>query len=216
MRKELQAIFAVIVLGGLVAGTTLVVSNWYDKNKIGPMLQQLGQQGNELDAKEIELNKLRSDKEEEIATLRGEVDSAYTEIGRLQTGIDTLVAMDEEKSKELEKLLTEEVGRLIEVSPALKTYVFALLEQVRGKDAIIFSLTKKDQEKDVIIKALEKQILAEREIGLSWKQQFENERALRIATEKAFSVYRHVQTKKRLLYSAVGAGLGFLGGAILN
>jgi len=216
MKKELQVIIAVIALSGLVAGTTLIVSNWYDKNRVGPMMEQLGLGAQELNSKEIELNKLRSDKEEEIALLRGEMDSAYTEIGRLQTGIATLVAMDKEKSKELEKLLTEEVGRLIEVSPALKTYVFALLEQMRGKDAIIFSLTKKDQEKDAIISALGKQILAEREIGLSWKKQQENERSLRLATENTFRVYRRSQSAKRLLYSAVGAGLGFLGGVIVN
>jgi hypothetical protein len=216
MKRELQVIVAVIALAGIVVGTTLIVSNWYDKSRLGPMMQQLGQQGQELNAKEIELNKLRTDKEAEIATLRGEIDSAYTEISQLNTGIETLVAMDEEKSKELEKLLTEEVGRLIEVSPALKTYVFTLLEQLRGKDAIIFSLTKKDQEKDVIISALGKQILAEREIGLSWKRQQENERSLRLATENAFRVYRKAQKAKRMLYSAVGAGLGFLGGAILN
>lgn len=216
MKKPIEYVIAFVILAVLVAGTTLVVSNWYDKNRLGPMMQQLGQMGNEVDAKEIELNKLRTDKEEEIALLRGEIDSAYTEINQLQTGIDILVAMDEERSKELEKLLTEEVGRLIEVSPALKTYVFALLEQMRGKDAIIFSLTKKDQEKDVIIIALEKQILAEREIGLSWKKQQENERSLRLATENTFRVYRRSQSAKRLLYSAVGAGLGFLGGVIVN
>jgi len=216
MKKPLEIIIAAFALSLLVAGTTIVVSNWYDKHRLGPMMQELGKQIEITKIKETELANYREHKEMELAELRGMVDTAYFTIANNELEIESLQKESKEQSADISALLTAEVQDLMERYPALKAYDLAKDRLLETKDQIIFSMALKDQEKDVVIKSLEKQILAEREIGLTWKTQFENGKALLTATEKAFSVYRHAQTTKKVLWTVVGGGLGFLGGVILH
>ena len=207
--------------GKLVAVVLCIALGWTGNNiyhgfKLKPILDNIEHLKTAWNLKETELEQVRQQANDEINTLRGMVTSASTIIAGLEEERDALAETAEAQTEEIRQLRTAEVEELMARYPALRAYDLAKDRLIETKDKIIFTLEARDAERVKIIEAQEKQILLEREIGLSWKTQFEGQQALRIALEGAFAHYRQSRLGSKLLYLAGGAAAGFLGGVIAH
>jgi delta 1-pyrroline-5-carboxylate dehydrogenase len=199
---------------GIVAGWT--GNNMYHAKSKAKTEAYIAKLEQEADVRELALTEIRARSEEEIAMLRGMIDSAATLIAGYDEEINGLHDQADSQSAVIDELLTAEVQELIERYPALKTYTLAFKAQVDTKDKIISNLEARDAERVVVIGALEKQIQLEREIGLSWKKQFEDQRALRIAEKSDFDHYRRETKLSVPLAIAGGAAAGLLGAVVFH
>ena len=207
--KSVIAVVVCILIGAVGA-------ELYNRGKMAKAMADIEVLRAQVAESQLEYEKLRTMSEEEIATLRGMIDSSMTIISQQEIEIEELKTITELKDQEIRELLTAEVQELIERYPALKSYTLALRQQISNKDQIIFTLEARDYERVKVIGALEKQILLEIGIGLSWKKQYEDQRSLRIAVESAFQSYRRSSTRSKLLWTAGAAAAGYLGGALSN
>jgi hypothetical protein len=169
-----------------------------------------------VNSKELELEALRQQSQDEIANLRGMIDSANTVIASYEEDVNDLYEKTSAQELRISELLTAEVQELIDRYPTLKSYCLAKDQLIDDQKQIIFNLQRTDDERVKIIQAQGRQILLEREIASSWKTQFEDQRALRIAQEEAFSHYRRGRTGSTVLSIVGGVGLGLLGAAIAH
>lgn len=167
-----------------------------------------------VDLKDKANEEIRRLAEAQIAELRGMIDSSATIISGYEEDIQALQAQNDAQNSTIHELLTAEVQELIDRYPALKSYTLALNNLIGTKDQIILTLNGRDNERVKIIEAQERQILLERGIASSWKKQFEDQRALRIAVELTFDHYRQATLRSKLLWTAGALAAGFLGGAV--
>jgi len=215
MKKKILPYVLAFIFGALVSWLT---NNLYYQLKIRPQLDALEDMKVTVNLKEAELAEVRRLSNEEIATLRGMVDSAYTIISGLEEERDALQSTADDQEAEIRELRTAEVEELLERYPALRLYDLAKDRLIETKDKIILNLTAGSAEKDKIIEAQRLQIIEEQKISESWKTQYENKNALYINLEKAFAAYRKKPGPTpfwtKALWTGVGYGLGTLGSKV--
>ena len=212
MKKSVAYVLCIAV--GVVLGWT--GNNLYNaKSKLATMerVQQLEAESN---IHMMVLEQVRKQSEEEIAQLRGMIDSAATIIANYEGEIEDLKDQAEYNEAQISDLLTAEVQDLIDRYPALKSYTLALSQQIETQGQIIFRLEQKDLERVKVIQSQEKQIQLEQEIASTWKRQYEEQQLLLAAVRTEFDHYRRGRSGQLLLGLVGGGVAGFLGGVVFH
>jgi len=185
-----------------------------DSKKIDELSDALAKQKQEtLAAHEREEN-LRQEKEEEIATLRGEIDSSNTILAGLLLRADQAEAQAAARKEENERL-RQEVQPVIDANPRLKAYVLSLNQTIADQGEAIVSLRFSLVEQERLVGLYQRQLQAQIEISESWKRQYEAEQALRIGFESSFLLsqrsLRKAKSREKWIAGAAGIGGALLG-----
>ena len=183
-------------------------SNLYHASKMEKVLQQNDALTAQLNASEAKRELERSQYEEQIATLRGMVDSSNTVIARLEEEQDVLREAVLARDNTIQELKTAEVQALIERYPALKQFTTALEAQIAD---LKLSLSKANGiivEKDTQIQNLSTMYTLKEAELRSMTESRDAEQQLRIQTQKDFAEYRKkpgpASIWTKLLWTGVG------------
>lgn len=205
-----------ILTAALVTGLILLVMYLLDskRTKVEELNDTIAKKNEEVKVAHEREEALRQEKDEEIATLRGEIDSTNTVLSRYVERARKAEASAAARAEENERLRAE-VQPVIDANPKLRSYIDNLHIEISDyKDTItnLRAALGQAQEREALYL---KQTLALQETIESWKRQYENERGFRTALESAFAqsqiALRKEQAKRKWIAAAAGIGGALLG-----
>ena len=197
----------------VVAGLVLILLGWCGSNVYHAFKNQSILEHNELLTAQVNVLEAtraqeRAQFEEEIATLRGMVTSASTIIAGLEEERDSLQGTIEARDQTIIALKTAEVEELIARYPALARFTLALEQQISDLKALDLKNRAIIEEKDTQILNLEGIIALKDKTIASVTKDYEDEKRLRIQTQKDFADYRQkpgpASIWTKLFWSGVG------------
>lgn len=209
VKKALSTFLALLFLAAIYLGIRFIVAG----NAIDALSKKLENAEKEVVASNEREGRLRSEKEEEIAVLRGEIDSLNFQIAGSMERANEASAQAKDREEENQRL-REEVQPVIDANPKLKEYVSNLLIINQQKDIEIQSLRFALSDWGRKEAAYIKQIDALEDIAESWKRQYEDERALRISFSESFSVCKRRAKREKVLTLCAGIGGAILGAVV--